>query len=405
MQGNGVTRIVRVSMVAGVIVLGGMSGSPNEAQAAAADWNCDQVDMTITAANSVFRPGSPVPPSHVEQDFTGSGTAVCSRTTGPTTSSPWVPTTLTMSGEMVPEHCTNNSQMYTVKSTVTVSPSGEPAFTTSISLKVAPSTTRAASGRIELGSGQIGTVEWLMQPSDPSFPGRCDREFTTLAGEAKFQGPVATDRVVQDETTPPAKPMPEPAAEPVADNTDLPMGAGDLLEADVVAAMDPNSSFTTKVEFPPELLEAPAQEGIVAAASTNCVTSLGISAFIRYAPDPNKAGFKWTGKGTCTGSETVTQSGSSTAHYSRTNQRVASGDVCTTVVQGFPCRTKGGYLQKNTRRHHYYILLNYYREGRPGTRWRRTANDTNGIDQKSCSGYGTNVLACTYSRAFSAGIR
>jgi hypothetical protein len=70
---------------------------------------------------------------------------------------------------------------------------------------------------------------------------------------------------------------------------------------------------------------------------------------------------------------------------------------------GTPCRTKGGYLAQNTKKHRYLLKMQYVRTGPSGTRWRKVANDTDGIDRKVCAGYGTNVLYCDYSREFTVG--
>lgn len=371
----------------------------DRSEAAPSDWNCSEIDFTLTGN---FRPGRLIGPSHIETDISGSGRGVCSRTTGLASSSAWTGATITIDGEAAPEHCTARNQIYSYNTTVTVDfDNGEPGFTTTLSLDVKASTTNEAEGEWELGTGQRGLVTWHLEPSDPSYPGRCDRDMTQLAGGGSFMGPTATDRVIEDETTPHATPMPGGLPEAVQDLNDTP--AGDIGLADDVPQGSATDAMTWRWQLPTEVLVEPQPGQSLAAATSvaSCTASLAIDGFIRVAPNPDRAGFYWRGKRTCRGPANVVIGGSSSAFFTRTGQRIKDGNTCEVFNNGFPCRTGAGYIAPNKKRHNYTVSLRYFHTAPARTKWRPVNNDVNGIDTKSCRGYGTNVLDCTYSRFFS----
>lgn len=69
-------------------------------------------------------------------------------------------------------------------------------------------------------------------------------------------------------------------------------------------------------------------------------------------------------------------------------------------------RSQGGYIRMNAARGHRTLTIFSSKRAPAGFRWGPVPKslDTNGIDQKRCVGYRSNVLACTFVRFYADGI-
>jgi hypothetical protein len=135
--------------------------------------------------------------------------------------------------------------------------------------------------------------------------------------------------------------------------------------------------------------------------SGGCGHTLGVWQHYAHTVNGNKTVIHWRGKTECFGTPT-TLGGGSNIHLTRTDVTVASGNSYLDVVDH--AKTRGGYTYPGAKRHHFYIHWIENQDAGPRQYWPSSPPAIRGADQKTCTGYGTEILHCNYYRHFSAGV-